>query len=153
MKHTNLLLVVALIICVILLVLYFLYKSTRISNKSVKTEPAKIESVLGTQFKQVILTVKAKERLGIETSPVRQEWMIQSGSVRNVVPYASVLYGLQGETWLYVNPEPLTFMRKTITIDYIDADLAVLSDGPPPGTEAVTVGVAELYGIDTGVGK
>jgi len=29
----------------------------------------------------------------------------------------------------------------------------VLTDGPAAGTEVVTVGVPELYGADTGIGK
>jgi hypothetical protein len=31
--------------------------------------------------------------------------------------------------------------------------MVVLLDGPPVGTEVATVGIAELYGADTGVGK
>ncbi len=70
-----------------------------------------------------------------------------------MVPYAAIIYGLNGETWIYVNPEPLTFVREPVTINYIDGDLAVLEEGPPVGTSVATVAVAELYGTDTGVGK
>jgi hypothetical protein len=31
--------------------------------------------------------------------------------------------------------------------------MVVLVDGPAAGTKVVTVGVAELYGADTGIGK
>jgi hypothetical protein len=62
------------------------------------------------------------------------------------------MYGPHGETWVYTNPEPLTFIREPIAIDYIDGDQVVLSDGPSPGTKVVTVAVAELYGTETGVG-
>ena len=79
--------------------------------------------------------------------------MTGSGTQRMVVPYSAVIYDLQGATWVYVSPEPLVFVREPVTIDYIQGDLAVLSDGPPVGTEVATVGVAELYGADTGVGK
>ena len=34
----------------------------------------------------------------------------------------------------------------------IDGDVAVLSSGPPVGTRIVTVGVAELFGTEFGVG-
>jgi hypothetical protein len=70
-----------------------------------------------------------------------------------VIPYAAVIYDLHGETWTYTSPEPLTFVRQAITVDYIEGDMAVLSDGPAAGTQVATVGVAELYGADTGVGK
>ena len=70
-----------------------------------------------------------------------------------VVPYAAVLYDARGNTWAYTNPKPLTFVRHAIHIAYIKGDLAVLSDGPPSGTEVVTVGAAELFGAETGIGK
>ena len=72
---------------------------------------------------------------------------------RKVVPYASVLYGVHGETWVYTNPEPLVFVRSPITIDYIDGDLAILSEGPEVGTTIVTLGATELFGAETGVSK
>ena len=44
-------------------------------------------------------------------------------------------------------------MRHPVTGEYIEGDRAILLDGPPVGTNVVTVGVAELYGADTGIGK
>lgn len=76
-----------------------------------------------------------------------------TGSQQLVIPYAAVIYDLNGNTWTYTNPQPLTFVREPITVDYIEGELAVLSAGPPIGTTVVTVGVAELYGTETGVGK
>ncbi len=126
---------------------------TQTPDTPVKSEPAKVESIPGSNFKRVTLTAKAASRLGIQTVPVREEKVVRSGRVQKVIPYASIIYGLHGETWTYTNPEPLVFVRNSITIDYIDADLAVLTEGPPPETLVVTVGVAELYGTETGVGK
>ncbi len=71
-----------------------------------------------------------------------------SESPRTVVLYSSIIYGQQGETWVFVNPEPLTYMRYPVSIDYIQGDLAVLSEGPEIGTQVVTVGAAELYGSE-----
>jgi hypothetical protein len=78
--------------------------------------------------------------------------LLGSGTQRKIVPYAAVIYGPHGETWVYTSPEPLTFIRHPIAIDYIQEDQVVLSDGPPSGTKVVTVGVAELYGTEYGVG-
>ena len=72
---------------------------------------------------------------------------------RLVIPYSAILYDLNGGTWAYISPEPLTFVREAITVDYIEGDMVVLVDGPSSGTEVVTVGAAELHGADTGVGK
>jgi hypothetical protein len=77
----------------------------------------------------------------------------ETATQRLIVPYAAVVYGLQGETWVYTNPEPLVFIRQSIVIDYIEGDLAILSEGPLSGTQVVVVGVAELYGAETGVSK
>jgi hypothetical protein len=75
-----------------------------------------------------------------------------SGALRKVVAHSAVIYGAHGETWVYTSPEPLTYVRHPISIDYIEEDMAVLSDGPPAGTDVVTVGVAELFGTEFEVG-
>jgi hypothetical protein len=113
------------------------------SAKSAKTEPYVTELIEGTQLKRLTLTEKAVERLDIQVSPV-------SG---NSIPYAAVLYGLNGETFVYTNPEPLTYVRADITVDRVEDNRAHLTDGPDAGTPVVTVGAAELYGIDAGIGK
>jgi hypothetical protein len=74
-------------------------------------------------------------------------------TLRKVVPYEAVLYGVHGETWVYSNPEPLVYVRQPIVIDFIEGDLAFLSEGPEVGTAVVTVGAAELFGTETGVSK
>jgi hypothetical protein len=79
--------------------------------------------------------------------------MSTDGTQRLVVPYAAVLYGLEGETWVYTNPEPLVFIRQPITVEYIQGDQAYLTEGPPTGPKIVTVGGAELLGTETGVSK
>jgi hypothetical protein len=79
--------------------------------------------------------------------------MLGSGALQKVIPYSAVIYDLTGDTWVYTSPEPLTFVRQPISVDYIEGDMAVLVDGPDAGTLVATVGVAELYGADTGVGK
>ncbi len=98
-------------------------------------------------FNRVILTEAAAGRLGVQTSPV-----VKHGD-QLAVPYSAVIYDLHGETWLYTSPAPFTFVRETITVDFIDGDMAILSVGPASGTEVAMVGVPELYGADTGIGK
>lgn len=112
-----------------------------------KVPASKTEEIDGSDFKRVILTEKAVERLDIQTAPVGMD-----GS-QKVVPYAAVLYGLDGETWTYTNPEPLVYIRHIIVIDHIDGDKAFLTDGPDVDTSVVTVGVSLLYGAEVGVSK
>src|SRR6266540_2066710 len=116
-----------------------------------KVAPAKVEKIDGTEFNRVVLTDKAAQRLNIQTAPVREEQV--NGTQRKVIPYSAVIYDLKGATWTYTSPAPLTFVREAITVDYIEGDKVVLVDGPAAGTAVVTVGVPELYGTDTGIGK
>ena len=119
--------------------------------KAEKIQPFQLETIDETDLKRVILTEKATERLDIQTSPVREEQV--NGVKRKVVPYAAVIYDLQGATWLYTSPAPLTFVRESITVDFIEGDRVVLVKGPSSGTEVVIIGVAELYGTETGLSK
>jgi len=76
-----------------------------------------------------------------------------TGTPRKIIPYAAVIYDPQGATWVYTNPEPLVFVRQPIVVDYIENELAILSEGPDADTVVVTVGAAELFGAETGVSK
>jgi hypothetical protein len=90
--------------------------------------------------------LKAGQRLVVRvTDP-------NSGGLHRVIPYSAVIFDAKGETWTYVNPEPLVFVRERIVIDHIQGDLAVLKDGPKIGTNVVKVGAAELYGVENKVG-
>ena len=113
------------------------------SETAKKTDPVKLEPIEGTDFKRVILTEKAAERIDVRTEAV-------SGMV---IPYAAVIYDTEGNTWVYTNPEPLTYVRQPVMVDRIEGDQAVLSQGLDEGTTVVTLGVAELYGAETGVSK
>jgi hypothetical protein len=74
------------------------------------------------------------------------------GAARTVVPYSAVVYDADGKTWAYTNAEGLVFVRYEIVVDRIENNVAFLSGGPPVGTLVVTVGAAELWGVETGVG-
>jgi hypothetical protein len=114
-------------------------------------EPAKVEHVEGSEeVSRLTLTPKAVERLGIQTTPLSEATV--AGKKRKVVPYGAVLYDADGKTSVYVSSAPNTYVREPITVDYIEGDRAVLSAGPAAGTAIVTVGAAELYGTETGVG-
>lgn len=151
MRHNNRWLILVLIISSLLFA-----ACSGAANETSKVEPASVEPIEGTELNRVTLTEKAAQRLQIESSPVREEQSPRSGAMQMAVPYSAVIYDLNGDTWVYTRnpgPESLTFEREPITIDYIEGDLAFVSEGPALGTEVATVAVAELYGIDTGVGK
>jgi hypothetical protein len=127
----------------VLLVLLLVDPTSETVEGTTGNGPAKVEAIEGSEFNRLTLTEKAVERLDIQVAEVAD----------NTVPYAAVLYGLAGETFVYTNLEPLTYVRAPIVVDHIEGDLAVLVEGPPSGTPVVTVGGAELIGIEFGLGK
>lgn len=110
-----------------------------------KEEAIHIEE-MASGLKQLTLSAKAAERLGVETAPVATAGAGMS------IPYAAIIYDAEGATWAYVNTEPLVYSRAQVVVDEIDGDTAMITDGPATGTPVVTTGAAELYGAEIGVG-
>jgi hypothetical protein len=108
-----------------------------------KIAPSKLEPIEGTDLSRVILTEKAAERIGVQTVPVKGR----------VVPYSAVIYDTEGQTWIYTNPAPLTFVREPVAINFIEGDQAYLSQELKSKAPIVIIGVAEIYGAETGVSK
>jgi outer membrane receptor protein involved in Fe transport len=127
---------------------------TRTSEEAATgSDLATVEPVEGTSVSRVTLTPDAAKRLDIQTAPVLEQRGAGNGPQGTTIPYAAVIYDPNGETWAYTNPEPLVFVRQSITVDRIQGELAVLSSGPPPGTPVVSVGAAELLGTEYEVGE
>ncbi len=106
-------------------------------------EPAKLSAVKGNEdLKLVTLTEEGARRTGVETSKVR----VEGG--RKVVPYAALIYDPKGGTFVYTSPKPLTYLRVPVKVSSVTGARVVVSDGPPAGTEVVTVGTAEVYGTE-----
>jgi hypothetical protein len=114
--------------------------------------PAKVEHLEGSELSRVSITEKAMERIDLKTAEVREQPTSRSATPRRVVPYSSLIYDANGGTWVYTSPQPLSFVRHKVDVEYIEGDTAVLKDGPPAGTVIASVGVAELYGTEFGVG-
>lgn len=105
-------------------------------------EPAKLEPIKGTDVHRVIVDPEGVERAGIQTAPIRQNGQGM------VMPYSAVIFDAEGHTYTYTSPEPRTYVRQKIVIDRVEGDSVMLFDGPPAGTEVVTVGAAFVYGTE-----
>ncbi|MFB3738513.1 MAG: hypothetical protein ACE14W_06070 [Candidatus Velamenicoccus archaeovorus] len=119
------------------------------AEESTPEPPAQLEAIEGTDRVRVVLTPRAAERIDLQTAVAEPA----QGGRFVVIPYASIFYGLNGETSTYTSPQPLTFVRELVTIDHVAGDAAFLSHGPDPGTAVVTVGAAELFGVESGIGS
>lgn len=111
-----------------------------------KVEPATKEK-LESGLYRLTLTDKAITRTDVQTSEVA------SAGGKLVIPYSALIYDLYGDTWAYTNPEGNVFVRQAIDVETIKGDEAILAGGLEVGTRVVSVGAAELYGEETGIGK
>lgn len=114
--------------------------------------PAKVKHIEGSELSLVTLTEKAAQRIDLKIDQVKEAKVKRSASKRKVVPYSSLIYDPNGQTWVYTSPKPLTFVRHKVEVDYIEGDVVVLNDGPATGTVVASLGVAELYGTEFEVG-
>ena len=114
--------------------------------------PATIEKIEGSDLKKVTLTARAIERLDLKTDEVREQRVSPSASAQRVVPYSSLIYDPQGNTWVYTSPQPASFVRHKVDVERIEGEVVVLKDGPPAGTVVASRAVAELYGAEFKVG-
>ena len=105
-------------------------------------DPAELEPLKGTDVHRVTIDAEGVERAGIQTAPIHQNGQ------GTVMPHSAVIYDADGETFTYTSPEPRTYVRQKIVIDDVVGDSVMLSDGPPAGTEVVTVGAAFVYGTE-----
>ena len=141
-RHYGLMVVVLLLACLILAACGQASEAT-----TEEEHPVTVEQLEGAEPTREILTEDAAKRLDIQTAAVSDADV--GGAKHSVIPYASIIYDTAGATWVYLNPEPLTFVRHPITVDDIKGDQVFLSDALPSGSSVVTVGVAELYGAES----
>jgi hypothetical protein len=87
----------------------------------------------------VTLTKRGAEKIGLETEPIE----------KSRIPYSALLYdAAEGQPYVFVNTEELSFHREDVTVENVDGDMVDLADGPPNGTEVVTVGVPQVHGAE-----
>ena len=116
--------------------------------ESEKPAPATLEEVGDGEIGRITLTEDAARRLDIQTATVEA-----GASSALQVPFDAVIYQPDGTTWVYASPDALVFKREPIDVERIDGDVALVRSGPAAGTPVVTVGAAELWGFEFGVGK
>ncbi len=109
--------------------------------------PHKILKLAGTSDRLIKLSPKAAKRLDIQTSEIGLD-----AAGKKFAPYDAVFFDIMGESWVYINPSPLGYLKRKVTIQTVEGNAAYLVDGPPEGTKVVTVGVAELNGAELGIG-
>jgi hypothetical protein len=115
------------------------------TEEEVGYEPAAVEPIEGSELARVILTEDAAQRIGLDTTQVT------SRGDQTVVPESAVWVDVNGDEWVYTNPETLVFIRAQVVVERYDVGSAFLSDGPAPGTEVASIGVPQLIGSEFGI--
>ncbi len=109
--------------------------------------PAKVEHLEGKDVTRVTLSEDAAKRLDLQTAAVQE--ITVDGAKRKAIPYAAILYDVEGNTWTYVNSDPQVFLRRSIKVDFIKGNDAILLEDLPAGTSVVIIGATELYGSES----
>lgn len=105
--------------------------------------PAQVTEIPGSDVKKVTFTPNAAAAVGVATAPV------SSGTTgQPTVPYAAVIYYLDGTTCVYSVPAEREYVRVPITVASISGEEATLVTGPAVGTQVVVVGAAEILGAE-----
>lgn len=112
----------------------------------VENDPGSVEHVEGSEIGRVLLADGADRRLGVETASVRRT------GAQLVVPDSALFVDPEGVWWVYTNPDDGVYVRRAVDVAAQQDGRAILTSGPRPGTRVVTVGVAELYGIESEIG-
>lgn len=118
------------------------------SAKSADVGLAKVASVAADSEDTpgvITLAPAAVKRLGVQTAPVTAR------ATGLTVPYGALVYEADGSSWVFVETAPLHYRRAPIAVSGISGDRVALTSGPPVGTRVVTVGAAELVGVETGI--
>jgi Cu/Ag efflux pump CusA len=106
--------------------------------------PAVVEPDAAGGPARLTLSAEAQTRIGLATAAV-------TTSPRLSIPYSAVVYDDQGTPWAFARVDERIYQRTPIRIDDISGDRALLGSGPAAGTEVVTVGAAELVGVEAGI--
>jgi hypothetical protein len=106
--------------------------------------PAVVEAIPGSDVKMVTLTDEAAAAAGIETAPVTRAPV--PGQL--TMPYAAVIYYLDGTTWAYRVESKNVFRRVPIRVLSISGQVATLTAGPAVGSQVVVVGAPEVLGSE-----
>lgn len=112
----------------------------------IENDPGRVEHVDGSDLARVHLTPAAIRRLEIDTAPVRRTGRTLS------IPDRALFVDPEGTWWVYTTSKRGVYVRHEVGLAGYLGDRAVLTSGPRPGTEVVTTGVAELYGIEAEIG-
>lgn len=125
--------------------------STKQDSHGEKAKPATVtKPAPGVTGPAIIeLMPEAKSRLGIESLE-----FVADRDGNRFIPVSALLYDNEGIPWIYVESPIFTFHREKIELLKTRGNgILIHVQAETPLRKIVTVGAAELSGIESGVGK
>ncbi|WP_369142333.1 efflux RND transporter permease subunit [Streptomyces sp. R44] len=110
--------------------------------------PAEIEEVTEGKIPHLTLAEDTVKRIHLTTEPLRQAPLDGVGPARTLIPLKAVVYDPEGKTFAFTNPKPFVYIRTPVQLGQFGEHDAVVTSGLATGTRVVTVGAAELLGIE-----
>ncbi|MEU0404300.1 efflux RND transporter permease subunit [Streptomyces sp. NPDC006197] len=110
--------------------------------------PAEIEEVEEGKIPHLTLAEDTVHRIHLTTEPLRQAPLDGAGPPQTLIPLKAVVYDPEGKTFAFTNPKPFVYLRTPVELGRFGKDDAVVKSGLTAGTPVVTVGAAELLGIE-----
>ncbi|WP_158718972.1 efflux RND transporter permease subunit [Streptomyces globisporus] len=110
--------------------------------------PAEIEKVEEGKIPHLTLAEDTVHRIHLTTEPLRQGPLDGAGPPQTLIPLKAVVYDPEGKTFAFTNPKPFVYLRTPVELGRFGEDDAVVKSGLTAGTPVVTVGAAELLGIE-----
>jgi hypothetical protein len=124
-----------LLIALIVLISLQFWACQKDNNENNFEHPSDVEDIEGSDFRRIMFTEKAMERIGVQTSTIIQT----SVSVQlKIIPYSALLHDPNGQTFVYASREPSVFLKYSVKVDYIEGRKVFLNEGPPLGTVVAT---------------
>lgn len=106
-----------------------------------------VDNPADKDHKIVRLTQEGADRIVLKTAPV------EGHGHEVTIPYQSLLYEANGDTYVYSNPKGLDFVFTHVEVDRVQGDRVLLKHGPKPGTKVVTQGVQQIHGAELEYGE
>jgi hypothetical protein len=116
------------------------------SSQPAVPQSSHVVHIPGSSQTKIVLSAVGAQRIGIRTTRVQGA---KAGSI--AIPYTAVIYDPDGKTFAFTALSPLSYTEEAIAIGHISGNTAYLRKGLRAGTQVVTVGAEELYGVQSGV--
>lgn len=78
---------------------------------------------------------------------------LKGGGEHLAVPWSAVIHDIYGGQWVYEQVGDRKFVRRRVSVGWIDGDFAAVTRGLEAGVKVVTAGTAELSGTEFGFSK